>query len=102
MVVSFDGRIEMADTLDEALAEVFGISDIDPGDRDGGDGDPPPGDETLDEQVRRLLAEADAAFRAADEALLEGDLVRWAEEIERAQEAVEEANRLLRESATGT
>ncbi len=102
VVVSFDGRIEMADTLDEALAEVFGISDTDPGDGDRGDGDPPPGDETLDEQVRRLLAEADAAFRAADEALLEGDLVRWAEEIERAQEAVEEANRLLRESATGT
>ena len=67
VVVSFNGQIEMRDTLNEALAAVFGVSNG--GGVDGGDGgptDPPTG--TIEEQVVELLARADQAFMEADEA----------------------------------
>jgi uncharacterized membrane protein (UPF0182 family) len=94
VVVSFNGQIEMRNTLSEALAAVFGVSNG--GGADGGDGgpaDPPTG--TIEEQVVELLARADQAFMEADEAMQNGDLVTWAQKIEEAQAAVEEATRIL-------
>ena len=47
------------------------------------------------QQIVELLARADQAFMEADEAMRTGDLVTWAQKIEEAQAAVEEATRLL-------
>lgn len=81
VAVVFGERVEWADSLDEALELVFGPSD-------GGDPpivDPPDagdGDSTLDD----LIAEADAAFTSANDALAAGDLAgyqKWVDEAER-------------------
>jgi hypothetical protein len=89
VVVSFDGQIEMRDTLDESLEAIFGES------TDGG-GDPTqPPTGTVDEQVGQLLQRAADAFAEAELALRRGDLVAWAEKIDEAQQAVEEAARLV-------
>ena len=72
VVVSFNGQIEMRNSLSEALTAVFGVSN---GNGDGtGDGettDPLTG--TIEEQVVELLARADQAFMEADEAMQNGD-----------------------------
>ena len=94
VVVSFNGQIEMRDSLSEALTAVFGVSNGDgDGTGDGGTTDPLTG--TIEEQVVELLARADQAFMEADEAMQNGDLVTWAQKIEEAQAAVEEATRIL-------
>ena len=94
VVVSFNGQIEMRNSLSEALSAVFGVSD---GNGDGtGDGEttePPTG--SIEEQVIELLARADQAFQEADAAMRSGDLVTWAQKIEEAQAAIEDATSLL-------
>jgi hypothetical protein len=94
VVVSFNGQIEMRDTLSEALTAVFGVPD---GDGDGavddGTTEPPTG--TIEEQVIEMLARADQAFAEAEEAIQSGDLVTWAQKIEEAQAAIEAATSLL-------
>ena len=96
VVVSFDGEIAMRDTLEEALEAIFG----DPVDGDGdGSTDPPTG--TVDEQVTVLLLRAADAFEEADLALRQGDLVLWAEKIEEAQRAVEQAATLVAQELAG-
>jgi len=90
VVVSFDGRIKMRDTLEEALTAIFGESaGIGPDEPT----QPPSG--TVDEQVAELLQQAADAFQAADAALRRGDIVTWTEKIDEAQSAVEEAARLV-------
>lgn len=99
VVVSYNGRIEMSETLSEALTTVFGVADGggESGSGDGGSGGgtvtPPAG--SVEEQVLALLAEADAAFQEADAAMRNGDLVTWAQKIEEAQAAITEASALL-------
>ncbi len=88
VVVSFNDQIEMRDTLDEALAAVFGEAAGGPGETP----EPPTG--TVDERVAALLQQAADAFADAELALRQGDLVAWAEHIAEAQAAVEEAARL--------
>ena len=106
VVVSFDGRIEIADTLDEALVAVFGDAgdggDGEAGDAGdtGGDTAPQPLPGTVDEQVALLLVQANAAFQEAEEALRNGDLVGYAEKVEEAGQLIAEANALLLDAAT--
>ncbi len=90
VVVSFDGNIEMRNSLDEALAAVFGESTGGDGD---GDGRPPTG--TVEERVVELLQQAADAFEEAELALRRGDIVTWAQKIEEAQQAVDEAVALV-------
>jgi len=90
VVVSYNGKIEMRSTLDEALAAVFGVAS-DSG--EDGSAETPTG--TVEEQVVELLARADAAFTAADEAMRNGDLVTWARKIEEAQTAIQQASAAL-------
>ena len=97
VVVSFDGQIEMRDTLDQSLEAIFGESAEVP---DGETPAPPTG--TVDEQVALLLQQAADAFADAELALRRGDLVAWAEHVDDAQRAVEEANRLLASETVGT
>ncbi len=89
VVVSYNGKIEMRSTLDEALAAVFGVANS----GDGETAETPTG--TVEEQVVELLARADAAFTAADEAMRDGDLVTWAQKIEEAQTAIQQASAAL-------
>jgi uncharacterized membrane protein (UPF0182 family) len=94
VVVSFNGQIEMRETLSESLAAVFGEPSGSGDTGDGGDTTEPP-DGTIEEQIVELLARADQAFVEAEAAIQDGDLVLWAQKIEEAQAAVEEATRLL-------
>jgi len=92
VVVSFNGQIEMRNSLSEALSAVFGVADGN-GTGDGDTAEPPTG--SIEEQVIELLAQADQAFQEADAAMRSGDLVTWAQKIEEAQAAIEDATRLL-------
>jgi uncharacterized protein len=95
VVVAFNGDIEMRETLDEALQAVFGQSS-------GGDGEPgQPPEGSVDEQVAQLLQTAQEAFNAADAALRRGDIVTWAEKIDEAQRAVDQAAQLVAPQTTG-
>jgi uncharacterized membrane protein (UPF0182 family) len=93
VVVSFNNQIEIADTLDEALFNLFGagISGEIPPPSDGGEG--PVVD--VPERITELLVEADAAFAAAEAALRDGDLATYEQKIEEAEAAVEEATSLI-------
>jgi len=72
---------------------VFGVSDGDGPDNGGETTEPPTG--TIEEQVIELLSRADQAFQDAEAAMRNGDLVTWAQKIEEAQAAIEEASNLL-------
>jgi hypothetical protein len=61
---------------------------------DGGGEEPPPGGGSVEEQIQQLLAEAVQHFQAADEALRDGDLATYQDELEQAQALVEEAEQV--------
>ena len=92
VVVSFDGRVEIAASLDDALGTVFsgfgGTGSSSTVDEDGQPVEVP-------EQIAALVAQAEAAFMSADAALRDGDLVAYAEQIATAERLVAEANRLI-------
>jgi uncharacterized membrane protein (UPF0182 family) len=91
VVVSFNGQIEMRETLGEALAAIFGLPT-----ESGTPGEPgEPFDGTVAEQVAQLVDEANQAFVAADLALREGDLAAYAQSIAIAEEKIREANELI-------
>ena len=86
VVVSFDGDIEMRNTLDEALAAVFGATP------DGGDQEPPPqpgGD--VPEEVAALLDAAAQALADADAALRNGDLAGYQAKVDEARDFIARA-----------
>ncbi|MDH5372788.1 MAG: UPF0182 family protein, partial [Acidimicrobiia bacterium] len=96
VVVVFDDRIVMRETLDEAMAAVF-EGYVTPGGE--GDGDVPttvPGDvEPISDDVAALLRQADAAFVAAQAALDDGDLGAYQSKIDEAQRFIADALELL-------
>jgi uncharacterized protein len=82
-------RVGFGGSLPEAIADLLGGTltpepdpGTDPGTNTGG---------TLPAQVRRLLNQADAAFKAADAAFADGDTVTWAEQTKRGRDLVEQA-----------
>jgi uncharacterized membrane protein (UPF0182 family) len=85
VVVVFEDRIVMRNTLDEAIAAVFGTEPSD----GGGDGVVDPGQ--VDGTIAELLQQADAAFVAAESALRAGDLVTYAEQVAEAQRLIAQA-----------
>ena len=104
VIVSFDGRIEISDTLAEALDAVFGAGAG--GAPDPPDVDPPdPGDPTdpspLPDDVASLIEAAQRLFAEADQALRDGNLSLYAEKIAEAQASIDEAAELLGQ-AVGT
>ncbi|MEN8042034.1 MAG: UPF0182 family protein [Actinomycetota bacterium] len=100
VVASFNSQIEIADSLDEVLVQLFGSASDggDDGD-DGDDGDVTPPDGTVQEQVEELLARAQLAFDAADAALSNGDLAEYQKKIDEAAGYVAEANRIIAAAA---
>lgn len=88
VVVVYEDRIEMRDTLDEALAAVFGVGTGTPTEPDDGTVGVP-------DDVVSLLADANAAFARADEALRSGDLAGYQAAIGEAQAFIDQAAALI-------
>jgi uncharacterized membrane protein (UPF0182 family) len=91
-IVSHNGQIEVGETLDDALAKIFGGvpgggTVVDP-DGDGGDAVEVP------EEVASLLAAAADAFEEADAALSDGDLAAYQAAIDEARGFLERAQQL--------
>ena len=85
VAVVYADRVEWADSLDGALALVFGDDSED----EGAEPPPPDTEATLEE----LVFQANAAFSRANDALRAGDLAeyqRWVEEAERILGQIEE------------
>ncbi len=97
VIVSYGGKVGIGDTLGDALADMLGVDpdappvvepDPEP-DPDDGDPDPEPGNKA--QQIRALLADAQAAFDAAEAAFREGNTVRWAKKMDEASDLVDRA-----------
>jgi uncharacterized membrane protein (UPF0182 family) len=93
VIVEFNGRVEVQDTLQQALTAMFGEApstgeDV-PGEGEGEGEEPPTPSE--DETVVELLEKARKAFDEADQAFSEKDFVTWARKEEEARGYVEEA-----------
>ena len=94
VVIVFQNEIALADTVDEALIQIFGgtvVDDEPPPDAGGGGGDTV----EVPDEVRTLLEQAADAFEQADAALRDGDLATYAERIAQAQDLIEQATSLL-------
>ncbi|HVE47295.1 MAG TPA: UPF0182 family protein [Acidimicrobiales bacterium] len=93
-IVVFGEKAEMRDTLQQALAAVFGAAPPTLEQPKDGPGPPttsPPGTPAVSAEAQRLLGEADAAFKAGQEALRNGDLAEYQRQNEIAAERVRQA-----------
>lgn len=93
VVVSYNGDIQMRDSLGEALDAVFGA-----GSGDGVDQQPDPGGDPgveVPEQVAALVEAAEAALIEADAALRAGDLGTYSEKVVEAQDLITRATALI-------
>ncbi len=101
VIAFFESDVAIADTLEQALTQLFGevpelgeitdgegTPDPDAGSGDGGDDEPEDPTGSIDEQAARLLERAEQRFQEARDALAEGDLGAY-------QAATEEAERLV-------
>ncbi len=93
VVMSFDGQIEIGDSLDQTFELIFGGA---PGDDDPSPPsiDPPdPGDEPgeVPDELEALLISIDRAFAEAADALTAGDLAGYQEKVDEAQELTRQA-----------
>ncbi len=91
VVMVYENSVVMENSVDEALARIFGEG-VTPRPPDPGT-TPPTGD--IDEQVEELLRQAAAAFQAANAALANQDLAGYAENVARAEELLDQALGLL-------
>ena len=98
VIVSFDGEIEIRDTLAEALDALFGPGAggvIQPPVTQPPVIQPPPDGEPLPGDVASLIAEAQQAFADADQALRDGNLSLYADKIAKAEARIARAAELL-------
>lgn len=102
VTVSYGDEIGIGTTLREAIADVLGVSASDPTtgtppvteNPDGGGGETPTDPEpsgSVNDQIRALLAEAEAKFAAADRAQANGNSVGWARLMEQGRDLITEA-----------
>ncbi|WP_084255603.1 UPF0182 family membrane protein [Nocardioides sp. J54] len=102
VIVKYGERVGIGETLPAALGDALDVdtsgsgssgSGGDSGDGgDGGDGQGSGG--TIDERIASALREADDAFKAAQQAQRNGNTVKWAQEIDKAQKAIDRAVKL--------
>jgi len=92
VAVVFGDQVEWAETLDGALALIFG----------GGDGEEPPEPPTGpgDDTVEELLSQAADAFAAAEIALRSGDLAEYQRQVSEAERLTQEALDILTGAVT--
>jgi uncharacterized membrane protein (UPF0182 family) len=112
VVVVFGNDVATADTLAEAMKDLFGQDVATQENRAPGENPLPsqpgdnvsPGDEnnggTASEQAARLLDQAVDLFGQANDALRDGDIGTYQDKIEQAQSKVEAANAILGGSST--
>jgi uncharacterized membrane protein (UPF0182 family) len=103
VVVSFGSRVGVAETLQEALDQVFqGDAGTDTG--EGGVPEEPPaeGEPQPTETLADVLARAQTAFADAEAAAREGRWAEYGEAIERLQAALDEAAGLAGETSAPT
>jgi uncharacterized protein len=82
VAVFYNNEVGYADGLNEAIAEVVsGQQPTEPPPEDGG-AQPPPPSQGGDESVQDLLRQADAEYRAAQQALADGDLAEYQRRID--------------------
>jgi len=109
VIVAFGDQIAIHDTLQQALVAVFGDAPetleagldqplVDPDAAPGAAGDTAAGSD----ERSRLLAEAAAAFEAADAALRAGDPVEYARRIQEGRELFERARQASSTTTTTT
>jgi uncharacterized membrane protein (UPF0182 family) len=96
VVVVNGPQIGIGANLREALSDSLG----EPVPGGGGGGGEEPGG-TVEEQIQVLLAQAASHFKAAEEALVAGDLATYQAEVNAANDAVDQANQLAAQ-LTGT
>ncbi|WP_243395283.1 UPF0182 family protein [Nocardioides currus] len=109
VLVSYGGRVGIGTSLREAIADVLGVAATDPTptpdpDPDPGQTDPEPSG-SVNDQIRSLLAQAEAKFEAADQAQANGNTVGWARLMEEGRDLITRAVALADErdsqAATG-
>lgn len=101
VIVYFEGEVAIEDTLEAALASIFGESP--PTLEEPPDGEPSDPGETpegsLTEQVASLLTDASVLFDEADAALREGDWGTYGDKTDEARALVDQAERLIEEAS---
>ena len=96
-IVVFGDKAVIANTLEEALTTIFGAAPETLEEAPGGGAPAPPGEAppptvpAESAEVQRLLAEAQAAYEAADGALRNGDLAEYDKQIEIVGDRVRQA-----------
>jgi uncharacterized membrane protein (UPF0182 family) len=101
VIIEYDGRVEVANTLQEALTQMFGQAPT-TGESTGGDDTPSPTPTVEDQTVAELLEDAVAAFDEADAALKRGDLQEYARKEEEGRELVADAREASTRQRTTT
>ncbi|WP_210504080.1 UPF0182 family membrane protein [Nocardioides xinjiangensis] len=111
VLVSYQGRVGIGETLRDAIEDSLDGVPATPEDPEGEEGEEPteppsasPTDEPGEEptpapegtqaQIRQLLVQAEEKFNQADAAQQRGDTVRWARLMEEGRDLIEEAVRL--------
>ncbi|MCD4534245.1 UPF0182 family protein [Nocardioides sp. cx-169] len=93
VLVSYGGEVGIGGTMTDALKDVLDVDEIagqEPNPSPGPDSPPDPS-LSVDQRIRNLLDQAQAAFDRANEALAANDLGTYQEQNERASELVQQA-----------
>ncbi len=91
VVVVFQERVVMRESLEDALGEVFGGVVV--------ERPPPPDVPVVSGDVAELLQQAEEAFAEAEQALRAGDLGRYQDKVEEGRELIQQALDLLAQEA---
>ena len=96
VLVSFGDRVGFADTLSEALNDLFqgssgAVTTEGDGSSSGGGSTTPPAPADAPARLKQALADADAAIKAGQEALAAGDFAKYGEEQKKLQDALTRA-----------
>lgn len=103
VLVSYGGEIGIGRTLTEAIGDVLGVSAVptpEPEPKPEPEPDPETGEPepeptgSVDDQIRALLARAEAKFSAADQAQANGNTVGWARLMEQGRDLITRAIQL--------
>ncbi|KAA3641941.1 MAG: UPF0182 family protein [Armatimonadetes bacterium] len=96
VVASYDSRIEIGESLDQVLFQLFGAGE-EPDNGEGGD--LPDGSGTVEERVAELLTLAEQALTEANVELKRGNLAGYQAKVDEANSYIAEANRIIAEAA---
>ena len=96
VIVAFGGKVAVRNTLQDALAALFGTAP--PSDEVV----PPISGEPTSEAVSALLDKAQKAFQEAEDALKKGDLAEYQRKINEGEGYVDQANKKAKEEEAGT